>query len=370
VKIGFRIFISCTILFLCLKTASINAQIFQDTESLNLIKTSIDSIYDGKFKFAQKTYIRINELYPQCPVVVLFKGIITYWKYYPLLSVSPERIPFIEDMNRCIDLCEKNKNPSYTVEYLLANLCARGLLLTYYSDNDLRNEVFPLVRTTYRYVRSSFDYTSVYSDFFFFTGLYNYYREVYPREHPVYRPLAFLFPRGSREKGLNELQAAARSSIFFKAEAYSLLSYIYISYEDDYRQAYDFSKYLYDLYPNNPEYLGDYIKNLLLLKNYDEAEREVNASSTIQDNSYFRAQVSVFNGIIEEKKYHDYNSASQFYNEGIREMSHFGVYGNEYTAYACFGLSRISGYNGDRDRKNYYHKQALRLADLKKIDFD
>ncbi len=369
-KIGFKNLKYYIILSFCLSTASINAQIFQDPASLKLIKDGIDSIYNGQFDFALDVYGKIHRSYPQCPVVVLFKGIITYWKNYPLLYSSSERFSFEEDMNNCIDICEKNKNPSYKAEYLLANLCARGLLLTFDADNDLRTYVYPLVRSTYRHVRTSFEFTSVYSDFFFFTGLYNYYREAYPREHPFYRPLAFLFPKGNKDKGLEELQAAGRNSIFFKAEAYSLLSYIYISYEDNYQQALYFSKYLYDVYPGNPEYLGDYIKNLLLIKDYDEAERIVDSSIPPSNNVYYLAQSTFFNGIIMEKKYHDYEIAEQYFKKTIEKMAPFEVYGNEYTAYAYFGLSRISGYNGDREHKNFYHKQAMKLADLKKIDFN
>ena len=65
--------------------------------------------------------------------------------------------------------------------------------------------------------------SSVYPDFYFFTGLYNYYREAYPEAHPIYKVLAFLFPRGDREKGSAELQNAGANSIMLKAEAYSFL---------------------------------------------------------------------------------------------------------------------------------------------------
>ena len=63
-----------------------------------------------------------------------------------------------------------------------------------------------------------------YSDFYFFTGVYNYYREAYPEAYPVYKPLALLFPKGSKTKGLEDLLIASKNSIFLKAEAFSFLS--------------------------------------------------------------------------------------------------------------------------------------------------
>ena len=220
----FRRFAICFTLSLCVSTAAINAQILQDTASLNLVKKGIDSVYNTHFAYAHEAFRKISQLYPEHPVVILFKGTITYWENYPLLSNSAAASSFEKDMRHCIALCEKNKNSSYMAEFLLANLCARGLLLTFYTDNDRNNDVFPLATSTYTFIKRSFDFTSVYSDFFFFTGLYNYYREVYPKVHPVFKPLIFFFRKGNRVKGLEELQIAAQGSILLKAVSYTHLT--------------------------------------------------------------------------------------------------------------------------------------------------
>jgi hypothetical protein len=87
-------------------------------------------------------------------------------------------------------------------------------------------------------------------------------------------------------------------------------------------------------------------------------------------NPFFQAQVTIFKGILLEKKYHDNSQAQQFYMKGIKDISVFRSYGNEYAAYAYFGLSRISRINGDNDKMEIYRKLALKLADFKNIDFD
>jgi hypothetical protein len=367
---GFKIFIKCFCLLLCIGAASLNAQILQDTSSLNLIKKGVDYIYNMKFTNAEDVYKRINRLYPGQPVVILYKGIMTYWENYPLLPASSARSSFEEDMRNCIEICEKNNKTSNGTEFLLANLCARGLLLTFYSNNDIINEVFPLTTSTYKYINKSFEFTGIYSDFFFFTGIYNYYREVYPKAHPVFKPLVILFRKGNRAAGLEDLQKSAQNSIFLKAESYSDLSYLCINYENNYHEALYYSKHLYDLYPDNPEFVTEYIKNLLLIKNYDDAESLVRSSGPNDNNGYYQAQISIYNGIIREKKYHDNRLAEQYYNIGIRQIGKYGAYGNEFAAYAYFGLSRISGAHGDKESKKNYRRQAVRLADSKKIDFD
>jgi hypothetical protein len=290
----FKIFLICITLSSCISTAELNAQILQDSVSLNLIKTGIDSIYNMQFNYSEEVYRKISKLYPEHPVVILFKEIIVYWENYPLLPSSVVSAPFEKEMHRCIRLCEENIKSVNEAEYLLPNLCARGLLLNFYSSNNLSSEVFPLAKSTYHYIRRAFDFTSVYSDFFLFTGIYNYYREVYPGVHPIYKPLAFLFPNGNRAKGLKDIQIAAENSILLKAESSSDLSYIYIGYENNYQKALYFSQRLHELYPANPEYQAEYIKNLLLVKKYDEAESLISIYSRNEINPYFKAQLSIF----------------------------------------------------------------------------
>lgn len=355
---------------LLLNAVSVNGQLLNDSTSLKLIKKGIDYVYNFQFNNAEKVSSELKELYPEHPIIYLFKGMIIYWENYPLITTSAERESFEANMRKCIELCDKNRNNSVEAEILLVNLCARGLLLLFYTDNELSFEVFPIASSTYQCIRRAFAFTTFYSDFYFFTGVYNYYREAYPEAHPVYKTLAFLFPKGSKVKGLEDLQIVAKNSIVLKAESYSFLTEIFLSFENNFPKATFYSKSLHSLYPDNPEYLGTYIKNLLLIKKYDEAENEIKSSNAYLKNPFFQGQVSIFKGILQEKKYHDIRQAKQLYLKGIRDISPYRSFGNEYAAYAYFGLSRISRANGDMDAEKTYHKLALKLAVFKNIDFD
>jgi hypothetical protein len=272
-------------------------------------------------------------------------------------------------MRKTIELCEKNKNPSNEAEILLVNLCARGFLLLFYTDNDLSFYVFPIAASTYECIRRSFNFNASYSDFYFFTGVYNYYREAYPEAHPIYKTLAFLFPKGSKTKGLKDLSIVAKNSIILKAESYSFLTEIFLSYENNYSEATLYSKDLHQIYPSNPEYLGAYIKGLLLTKNYDEAEKEI-ISVAKTDNLFLQAKITIFKAILQEKKYRNTSLAEQLYIKGIKEVSIFRNYGDEYSAYAYFGLSRISRAKGDLNNQKIYFRLARKLTAFKNIDFE
>jgi hypothetical protein len=369
-KIIFKILFCGLGLLLLVQARSVNGQILKDNVSLELLKKGIDYIYNFQFSEARKVNNEISRTYPDHPVTILFKGMLTYWENYPLLPTSPNGPAYEESLRRCIELCEKRSNHFDEAEILMSDLCARGLLLLFYTDNNMSLEVFPLATTTYPLIRRAFGFTNSYPDFYFYTGLYNYYREAYPDNHPAYKPLAVLFPKGDRNKGIKEIQTASNKSILLKAEAFSFLSSIYLGYEKNFQKAFNYSKSLHDLYPSNLLYLGGFIKNLLLVKNYDEAEKLIAASEKVSNNSYVQAQLNVFNGILKEKKYHDKKMAEYYYDKGIRALSFFGEYGDEFEAYAYFGLSRISDDYGDKHYKRTYRKLALKLSVYKRVNFD
>jgi hypothetical protein len=106
------------------------------------------------------------------------------------------------------------------------------------------------------------------------------------------------------------------------------------------------------------------------MKQYNEAEKQIVESSKVTENKFFQAQLMILNGILQEKKYNDYKLAQQYYSQGINDISIFGKYGNEFTAYAYFGLSRISEPDNEKRSNSTYMKDAMKLATFKKINFD
>jgi hypothetical protein len=351
-------------------SATVTAQLLQDTATLRLVKKDINYIYNFQFDKAHKVYEEIINVYPEHPIVFLLKGMMIYWENFPLLHTSFSHVSFENDMNECIRLSELNDKSDTDPEYLLADLCARGMLLMFYADNELIMEVTPLTISTYKHLKRAFAFTSSCTDLYYFTGIYKYYREEYPKVYPVYKSLAFLFPRGDMVTGLKELKTAARSSIVLKAESLFLLSWIYLGLENNLSESLNYSRILYTEYPQNELYMDTYLRNLLLVKNYNEAEKILSDSSLDTGNKYFHGQFIILKGILQEKLYHNNKLALQYYNQGITELSLYGDYGDEYAAYAYFGLSRISDDNGEKHSRKTYRKEAMKLAEFKKITFD
>ena len=357
------------IILLC--TARLGGQVLKDRAAVDMIKTGIENIYNFEFDKAEEIHTKLEAAFPGHPVNLLFNGMMTYWKNYPLLPGSAGRASFESDLRTCIELCEQEVySPEYEAEITLANICARGLLLLFHSDNDMSMNVIPLAIGTYKYVMRAFEFAASYSDFYYFTGLYNYYREAYPRIYPLYKALVAIFPRGDEARGLAELAKAAETSIFLRAESYFVLSWIYNGYQNDFIKSSIYSRILSDRYPENLLFRALHIRNLLLLNRYDDAETIIRKWGDNTSNNFYNGQLLVFNGILQEKKYRDYQLANELYNNGISSLAPVGSYANEFTAYAYFGLSRISDFNGDKTGRRVYRKKGNDLADFRRVNFD
>ena len=365
----FKILIFFIILLSSINVDKSDAQILSDTSSFRVIEMCISDIYNFRFSDASDKCAKLNGQYPGHPAVRLIHGMIVYWQFYPLLPESPNEKIFLDDMNTAIRLSEKKERSGNETEYLLINLCSRGMLLQYYADIDKDSEIFPLAKSTYQHIRKAFKYSSAYYDFNFFTGLYNYYREAYPEAYPIYKAFAIFFPRGNKTEGIKEMQIASQHSLLLKAESYSFLAWISTSFEHDFSGATDYSRKLYDLYPDNTLYLAEYIKNLLLTKQYNEAEKLLHDMDKDNNGPFLLGVFEIFNGILQEKAYNDNKVAQKLYEQAIAEISPFASYGNEYAAYAYFGLSRICDATGDKKGRKAYHKKASDLAVFKNIDF-
>jgi hypothetical protein len=368
-KPDFKIFVCGIFLLFYLNVDKNNAQILSDTASFKIIEKCIDDIYNCRFNEAKDKCALLNIDYPGHSAVRLLHGMIIYWENFPMLSKSSFEKIYLDDMHNAIRLSEKKGSQEDDAEYLLINLCARGMLLQYYSDIDNTSEIFSLAKSTYPHIRKAFKFTSAYYDFNFFAGLYNYYREAYPEAYPVYKAFAFIFPRGDKAEGIRQMQIAGQHSLVLKAESYSFLAWISANFERDFQEATNYSRMLYELYPENTEYLSEYVRNLLLTKQYNEAEKLINSRIKEINNPFFAGVFEIFYGILQEKEYHNNKLAQLFYEKGIAEISLYSSYANEYAAYAYYGLSRISEANGDKKSRKTYHKKADDLAVFKNIDF-
>jgi len=357
-------------LFILSARTPADCQVLSDTSTMNLIKRSVDHIYSLDFENAGRLNAEVVKRYPGHPVNYLLEAMTIYWENFPLLPGSEAKSSYEDLLKKCVSISETESDSGYaTAEYQLANLSGRGLLLLFYSDNDMSKEVIPLATSTYRPLRKAFEYTAECPDLLYFTGLYNYYRDAYPRIYPIYKAVAFIFPPGDGVAGLHQMERASAEGFVLNAESLFMLFWINAHFEQNYSKSIEYISRLSNKYPQNPLHRLMLIKNLILLGRYEDASKVI-VNKGPERNRFYNATVQVYKGLIEEKKNLSNQKASEFYLKAIEDLNEFIPYSNDQIALAYYGLERISKANGNKEQMRYYHRKANELADFKKIRFD
>lgn len=348
------------------------SQVLSNSFSYEKVKEGVNYIYNTDFEKAESIYVYLKENFPQHSMTYLYKSMIIYWKNYPLLSGTPASKYFTDLLGKSIELAEeKLKLDEDDSENLLSVMGSTGLLLMHFADNGNSKEVLSIAPKAYKYIKKSFDYTSSYTDFYFITGLYNYYREAYPEAHPVYKPILLFFPEGNKKLGLKYLKTASDSAVLLKAEANIFLSGIYQNFEHDPKKALIYSKKLMTFFPDNIFFKTNHICDLLLAKRYNEAEKYISELPSVSyGNKYLQVQIDIFNGIIYEKKYKNNKRAESLYRAGIHNSEPYGDIAGQYASFAYYGLSRVCADKSDKKSIKYYRKQGRELAKYDYLTFD
>ncbi len=202
----------------------------------------------------------------------------------------------------------------------------------YYADNGHSSKAISHLGKIYRDIMASFDLQEEFNEFFFITGLYNYYREAYPEAHPIYKPAAMFFRKGDKTRGLEMLRFAAEETNFMRVESALFLSLIYINFENKVDSAVRYASQLHQDFPGNGYFLAKYAETLLIDHQYEEALDLI--LQLMSSDSYNKMKGTIFMGIYEEKKNNNLERSRILYEEGLRLAEAFDERANYVKAYA------------------------------------
>jgi hypothetical protein len=335
-------------------------KIMPNKELMALIRQGVDKSYNSEFDEAEKIYKEVERRAPGHPASPLLMGLNYYYKYYPLTPASPGATPFENTVKEAIRragvMLEKNDED---IEAQAMDMISRSLLNMYYVDNGNSFKAIPQIMPIYREVIKGFTLKEKLNEFYFTTGLYNYYREAYPEAHPVYKPIASLLQHGNKVLGIKQLQYAADSCAFLRNEALNFLKIIYLNYENNPEKALLYARRLYEKYPANLAFLADYAETLLLSRQYEKAKSPIVMMLNRSNKDLATIMKAlILKGIYEEKERKDMGTAEKNYLSGMKAGEDLGPSLDAYRAYACLGLARVYKFNGNSDKSQDYRKKG------------
>jgi tetratricopeptide (TPR) repeat protein len=200
-----------------------------------------------------------------------------------------------------------------------------------------------------------------FKEFYFTSGLYNYYMEAYPEKHPAYKPIKLLFQAGDRKKGLEQLTHCSENAVYVKNEARFFLSLIYMNYESDLTRASEYAAGLYREFPRNPLYVGKYAEILIYNNKFPIADIIVNNLARLPGD-YAKMQFHLYKGILEEKYRKNYESAFAEYILALQISEKYGDAGDPSNALACMGMGRYYKYKNDLSTAVHYFRMAENVS--------
>lgn len=357
------LFIACSFSFLQ-KPVWNQVRILPQDPILKEVEVTVRNIYNYRFDISLSQIAQIESMLNVHPVIPLLKALWQYHKYFPLITGTSETDTYIQLCTEAIRLCKPylDRNPD-DLEGVAFDMLARAMINLVYVDNAENMKVAMGASALYRQVARGFHMTDQFNEFYFTTGLYNYYREAYPEAHPVYKPLAALFPKGSKQKGLEQLRYAADHCIFLRAEALFFLSLIYLNYENNPAMAKFHAARLQSLFPDNLYYMGEYIEILFINRDFKETQPYISRlGATGNHNPFHKMKYYIFQGIYEDRINNNPEKAQKYLEAGLRLTGQFSRYDETVRTMAYFAVSRVYRQLGAKEKAQKYYRLGKQYA--------
>ena len=344
---------------LCWIQADAQVSYLDRPDLLEKVENCLQHTYGFSFGEARNIQMELSSSTPGHPAPLFLEALIVYWENFPLVPSKEASTQFIELMDRTIELSKELREDSSTyTEGVFFDLFGRAFQAMFWADNGKSGKVIPDLRNMYRYTKKGFELQDFFVEFYFSTGLYNYYIEAYPEAHPGYKPLIAFMHKGDRELGLEQLNHAINHAVFLKVEAILFMSLIQLKYETDLNSAAIYAERLVQDYPGNIFYQGHLITILLYQHRYDHA-RELLLETADQVDPYSEMVQTFAAAFLAEKESGEENLANKKYMDTIELADSFGPIADIYKAMGYMGLSRLFENKGlDKESEDYARKAS------------
>jgi len=252
----------------------LNSIFAQDPKFDSLVNTGINQIYNINFDDAEQTFTQLQKAYPKHPAGKFFDAMIIWWQI--MLDQNNESFDelFEDKLEEVIDFCDEildeDDSNVDAIFFKGGSLGFRGRLYALRKDwFDAAldgKDALPLVFEAYEIDPNNEDVKLGF-------GIYNYYAESIPEKYPFIKPAMIFFPSGDKEKGISQLEAAAKNSKYAAIESKFFLMTLYYQFEEDYDKALVYAEELNKSFPNNPFFEKYYGRIFIKKGDYTKASR-------------------------------------------------------------------------------------------------
>lgn len=211
-------------------------------------------LYNMKFEQANAIFSEISRRYPDHPIAPFLKGLNIWWNHIMLNLPDPSHDEaFFAAMDEVIARCEAllDEDPDH-LDALFLRGAALGFRARLHSNRENWLKAVMDGRRAIGDVREVGQLAPRNPDYVFGKGMYDYYAAIIPENYSFAKAVMFFLPDGDRNRGLKQLQRAARNGEFIQTEAVYFLLQIHYLYETDFAKSQQYASWLREQHPDNP----------------------------------------------------------------------------------------------------------------------
>jgi tetratricopeptide (TPR) repeat protein len=363
---------------------SLEAQVFADSLFRQSAASGLRLVYQLQAEEALAVFTALEEDYPTHPAPYFLQALTWWWQAY--ITTSDESHDEIEALLRQ-SLAQGETlatNPELALEYTFFQYMGHAFLARLYVLREEWVAAANAGRRALPYLKAGFGYTEQAPEFYFGSGIYHYYAEVYPQAHPVVKPFTVFFPNGDAELGLHELEQAATLPNFTQTEARFYLGDIYLNQSLELTKALALKRALHQEFPRNTWFAMEYGRAFV------QAEQPAAAASIFGSlikrfeaiPSYATQQTtatqSSLTSLVMAHVYHYQARAAfeqqlappevqQYLNQALQQAQLAGLAGHYLLPCSYFYLGRAYDREGLREAAIAAYQQALDLPENEAI---
>jgi tetratricopeptide (TPR) repeat protein len=335
---------------------------------------ALNDLYNFKFERAENQFRYLKYKYKWHPLPYFLMGLIQWWKMMPNLKDKTHDDMFLAYMDTTILISENlyKKYPSYKLEATFFLSAAYGFKGRLYSEEERKNwgKAAAAGRQALNYLEKSKAGQDLSPELLFGDALFNYFSVWVPENYPALKPIIWLFPKGDKKLGLEQLKEVSYNAFYTRTEAMVWLMRILNSYENDQPRAMQISEYLFQTYPDNPYFHRYYARMLYssgrlmqaepvckeILNNIDSAKLGYEATSG-------RYAAFYLGEIYEAKR--NYEEAKKYYKLCVKYAKDIGATESGYYFYSLIALGEIAEREGNKAEAKKYFKEVKKNASRK-----
>jgi tetratricopeptide (TPR) repeat protein len=332
----------------------------------DIVKAALDYTYNFEFEESKKLCEQIRKRHPNHPGADFMMALNIYWEMFYNDTYQQQSGQFLTYLNKTLELSKKMVAvDEKDVEGVFFKLAAECYLALYYSERNETSTTLSYAKKMYSSIKVAMKLKDKLNEFYFPSGIYNYYVVMYPEVHPVFKPFMFMFMSGSKATGFKEMDYAWKHAVFCKMECAYHLCNIYIKYEGTPLLAYEYTKALNDKYPKNIFFALRHCEVLLAKGEYVEAKKLADRLNE-SGKKYFVATSYVFYGILSESN-KDPENASKNFLKAIQSFKETLNPECDYLSFAYAGMGRYYKNLSNKAKATEYYKKCKEIAEYHSI---